>query len=103
MPRWVTSIRAARGAKLFRLSVLMVHRCSRRIGRHFDMNAHNRGIVLTLSRPDAVGIVAAVTNELVEHGALIAEAHHYRESVSNRTNLRSVFETGGTAALDMKG
>jgi formyltetrahydrofolate deformylase len=66
------------------------------------MNADNESFIVTLSCPDAVGIVAAVTNELAQHGALITEAQHYREPVSNSTVLRIVVEAGGPAALDME-
>ena len=66
------------------------------------MSAHHRSFILTLSCPDAVGIVAAVTNELAEHGALITEAQHFREPVSSSTVLRIVFETGRAAPLDME-
>jgi formyltetrahydrofolate deformylase len=57
--------------------------------------------VLTLSCPDAVGIVAAVANELASHGALITEAQHFREPTSNSSVLRIVFEGGTEAALDV--
>jgi len=65
------------------------------------VNADNRSFILTLSCPDAVGIVAAVTNDLAAHGALITEAQHYREPISNSTVLRIVFESGGVS-LDME-
>src|SRR5688572_7480542 len=63
---------------------------------------HQRTFILTLSCPDAVGIVAAVTRELAAHGALITEAQHYREPVANRTILRIVFESGDVASLDLE-
>jgi formyltetrahydrofolate deformylase len=66
------------------------------------VSADSRTFVLTLSCPDTVGIVAAVTKELAEHGALITEAQHHRELISNRTILRIVFEAGGAAPLDMQ-
>src|SRR5688572_7645228 len=58
--------------------------------------------ILTLSCPDTVGIVAAVTRELAAHGALITEAQHYREPVANRTILRIVFGSVETAPLDLE-
>jgi formyltetrahydrofolate deformylase len=59
--------------------------------------------ILTLSCPDAVGIVASVTQTLAAQGALITEAHHYREPISNRSILRIVFEAGGaTKTLDLQ-
>lgn len=58
--------------------------------------------ILTLSCPDGVGIVAAVTNDLAQHGALVTEAQHFREPVSNSTILRIVFQTGGAAPLDIE-
>jgi formyltetrahydrofolate deformylase len=66
------------------------------------VKVHHRNFILTLSCPDAVGIVAAVTSELAEHGALITEAQHFREPVSSSTVLRIVFETGTAAPLDME-
>jgi formyltetrahydrofolate deformylase len=58
--------------------------------------------ILTLSCPDAVGVVAAVTQSLAAHGALITEAHHYREPLSDRSVLRIVFEGSGPAQLDVE-
>jgi formyltetrahydrofolate deformylase len=55
-----------------------------------------------MSCPDGVGIVAAVTNDLAQHGALVTEAQHFREPVANSTILRIVFETGGAAPLDIQ-
>lgn len=66
------------------------------------MIAHDGSFILTLSCPDAVGIVAAVTSELARHDALITEAQHYREPISNSTVLRIVFEAGSAAPLDME-
>lgn len=66
------------------------------------MIAHDGGFTLTLSCPDAVGIVAAVTSELARHDALITEAQHYREPISNSTVLRIVFEAGGAAPLEIE-
>ncbi len=57
--------------------------------------------ILTLSCPDGVGIVAAVTNELAQHGALITEAQHFREPMSNSSVLRIVFESGTGAIVDI--
>jgi formyltetrahydrofolate deformylase len=58
--------------------------------------------VLTLSCPDGVGIIAAVTVGLAQHGALVTEAQHFREPVSNSSILRLVFESGGATALDIE-
>lgn len=58
--------------------------------------------VLTLSCPDAVGIVAAVTHGLAVQGALITEAQHYRETVLNQTVLRIVFEADGPMPFDLQ-
>src|SRR5437868_6686067 len=80
----------------------MDRRCGRRIWRHPDVNARPQSFILTLSCPDAVGIVAAVTYELAAHGALITEAQHYREPLSNSTTLRIMFEAGSAVALDME-
>lgn len=66
------------------------------------MSTRTPSYILTLSCPDGVGIVAAVTNDLAQHGALVTEAQHFREPVSNSTILRIVFETGGIAPLDIQ-
>lgn len=66
------------------------------------MTARNSSFIVTLSCPDAMGIVAAVTTELARHGALITEAQHYREPLCNRTVLRIVFEAGGSTPLDLE-
>lgn len=65
------------------------------------MNADTRSFILTLSCPDAVGIVAAVTTELAAHDALITEAQHFREPISVQTILRIVFEAGKGTPLDI--
>jgi formyltetrahydrofolate deformylase len=66
------------------------------------VNEDSRKFILTLSCPDTTGIVAAVTNELARHGALITEAQHYHEPLVNSTILRIAFETGGLSPLDME-
>jgi formyltetrahydrofolate deformylase len=55
--------------------------------------------ILTLSCPDRVGIVAGVTGILASCQALITEAHHFREPLSNSSVLRIVFEADGAALL----
>jgi formyltetrahydrofolate deformylase len=65
------------------------------------MNAGKPSFVLTLSCPDAVGIVAAVTGFLAGHEALITEAQHFRDPPSNSTILRIVFKAGGALPLDI--
>ena len=54
--------------------------------------------ILTLSCPDRVGIVAAVTTFLAERGANILEAQHFRDGLSSRSVLRIVFELASAAA-----
>lgn len=66
------------------------------------MTVRKPSYILTLSCPDAVGIVAAVTTDLAQHGALLTEAQHFREPVSNSSVLRIVFESGSEAALDIE-
>jgi formyltetrahydrofolate deformylase len=68
-----------------------------------DVKAPTPSFILTLTCPDAVGIVAAVTSFLAGHGALITEAQHFRDPLSNSTLLRIVFESGGAAPLDIAG
>jgi formyltetrahydrofolate deformylase len=67
------------------------------------MTATDQRFVLTLSCPDTVGIVAAVTGELAAHAALITEAQHFREPVSNSTVLRIVFEPGAGSQFSLEG
>jgi formyltetrahydrofolate deformylase len=43
-----------------------------------------------------VGVVATVTSHLAARGANILEAHHFLDSVSNRSVMRIVFETDGS-------
>ena len=57
---------------------------------------HKPSYILTLSCPDGVGIVAAATNDLARQGALVTEAQHFREPVSNSSILRIVFESADT-------
>lgn len=63
---------------------------------------YKESYILTLSCPDAVGIVAATTKQLAEHDALITDAQHYREPVSGRATLRIVFEGSGSSQVDIK-
>jgi formyltetrahydrofolate deformylase len=42
-----------------------------------------------------VGVVATVTSHLASRGANILEAHHFLDTVSNRSVMRIVFETSG--------
>jgi formyltetrahydrofolate deformylase len=58
--------------------------------------------ILTLSCPDGIGIVAAVTNNLAQHCALVTEAQHFREPVSNSSILRIVFESGGAVPINIE-
>lgn len=62
----------------------------------------NPSYILTLTCPDGVGIVAAVTGELARHGATVTEAQHFREPISNSSVLRLVFEAGSTEKLNIK-
>jgi formyltetrahydrofolate deformylase len=61
--------------------------------------ASNPSFILTLTCPDAVGIVAAVTTALAKHGGLITEAHHYREPVSASSILRIAFEASDASVF----
>jgi formyltetrahydrofolate deformylase len=65
------------------------------------MSTAEHDFILTLSCPDRAGIVAAVAEELAAHGALLTEAQHYREQVSNSTVLRIVFRSASTQKLDI--
>lgn len=66
------------------------------------MSAPDRDFILTLSCLDRAGIVAAVTHELATHGALLTEAQHYREPVSNSTILRIVFRSASAEKLNIE-
>jgi formyltetrahydrofolate deformylase len=66
------------------------------------MGIDPRSFIVTLSCPDTAGIVVAVTHELSEHGALITEAHQYRDPLSNSTILRIVFQAGSATPLDIE-
>jgi formyltetrahydrofolate deformylase len=51
--------------------------------------------VLTIVSPDAVGIVAAVSNFLAENEAFITESAHYGDPDTGRFFMRTVFRAGG--------
>ena len=51
--------------------------------------------LLSLSCPDRVGVVAAVTGFLARRDANVLEAHHFRDPPANRSVLRIVFEPPG--------
>jgi formyltetrahydrofolate deformylase len=59
----------------------------------------NPTLILTLKCPDTVGIVAAVSSALAQHGGLITEAHHYREPLSASSILRIAFEASDSMIL----
>ncbi|HEY0938706.1 MAG TPA: formyltetrahydrofolate deformylase [Steroidobacter sp.] len=65
------------------------------------MSTRSTRHILTLSCPDQVGIVAAVTQALAAHGGLIVDAQHYREPISNSSLLRLEFSPGAEHGLDM--
>jgi formyltetrahydrofolate deformylase len=48
-------------------------------------------IVLTLSCPDTIGVVAAVTGFLAERRCSVSEAHHHDDSTTTTSFLRTVF------------
>ena len=50
--------------------------------------------ILTITCPDTVGIVAAVTGFLYEHDAFITEAAQYGDPLSRRFFMRIVFNAG---------
>jgi formyltetrahydrofolate deformylase len=65
------------------------------------MKTTHPSYALTLSCPDGVGIVAAVTGFLAQRGALITEAQHFRDPLSVSTILRVVFEGGPSGPVDI--
>lgn len=57
--------------------------------------------ILTVSCPDAVGIVAAVAGFLAGESAFITESSHFGDPASKRFFMRTVFTIGnGNAAID---
>jgi formyltetrahydrofolate deformylase len=50
--------------------------------------------ILTISCPDAVGIVAAVAGFLANHDAFITESTHFGDPLSQRFFMRTVFRLG---------
>ncbi len=52
-----------------------------------------RSYILTISCPDTVGIVAAVSGFLTAQDAFIAESTHYGDPLSERFFMRTVFRT----------
>ena len=52
--------------------------------------------ILTVSCPDTIGIVAAVSGFLAEHGCFINESSHFSESTTGRFYMRTVFESADT-------
>jgi formyltetrahydrofolate deformylase len=66
------------------------------------MNAPStKSIVLTISCPDTVGIVAAVSGFLASRGLFISESAHFGDSITGRFFMRTVFldEPGAIAKL----
>lgn len=51
--------------------------------------------VLSITSPDAVGIVAAVSNFLAQNEAFITESAHYGDPNTGRFFMRTVFRAGG--------
>jgi formyltetrahydrofolate deformylase len=51
--------------------------------------------ILTITCPDAVGIVAAVSGFLAENQAFITESAHYGDAGASRFFMRTVFRSGG--------
>lgn len=56
-----------------------------------------RSYILTISCPDTVGIVAAVSGFLAAQDAFIAESTHYGDPLSDRFFMRTVFRTATEA------
>jgi formyltetrahydrofolate deformylase len=54
----------------------------------------NPGLILTISCPDTVGIVAAVSGFLSENDGFITEAAQYGDPISRRFFMRVVFQPG---------
>lgn len=54
-----------------------------------------RYYILTISCPDTVGIVAAVSGFLTGQDAFISESTHYGDPLSERFFMRTVFRTAG--------
>lgn len=53
----------------------------------------NRQYIFKMTCPDTVGIVAAVTSFISEHGGFIMSSSHYGDPVSGRFFMRTVFHS----------
>jgi formyltetrahydrofolate deformylase len=58
------------------------------------MAEQSRRHILTITCPDTVGIVAAVSGFLADHDAFITESSHFGDPVSRRFFMRTVFTSG---------
>lgn len=58
---------------------------------------HQRSYILTISCPDTIGIVAAVSGFLTAQNAFISESTHYGDPLSERFFMRTVFRTNAEA------
>lgn len=65
------------------------------------MSSADSRFVMRLSCPDRVGVVSNVTTALSRHRANILEAHHFRDTLANRSVMRLVFEPEPEQSLDI--
>jgi len=63
---------------------------------------HDPLYVLTITCPDAVGIVAAVSGFLAENEAFITESAHFGDAATGRFFMRTVFRAGGVRFPDIE-
>ena len=62
-----------------------------------DQSAQAVQHILTISCPDTVGIVAAVSGFLADHNCFINESSHFGDSTTGRFYMRTVFATAADA------
>ena len=55
------------------------------------MQSNEKNYIFTMTCPDTVGIVSAVTTFIAEHGGFICSSSHYGDPVTNRFFMRAVF------------
>lgn len=66
------------------------------------MSQCDKKFIFAMTCPDTVGIVAAVTSFIAEHGGFICSSSHYGDPSTNRFFMRTVFQPVGTKIKDLE-
>ena len=66
------------------------------------MSQYTKQFVFVMTCPDTVGIVAAVTTFISEHGGFICSSSHYGDPATNRFFMRTVFHSIGSKIKNLK-